>query len=441
MKDAIWNVFELLVNVYEGCIIFHFVCAFLDFNIKNQKNKIIFLVGILGHVVLVTIINSLTFFEGVIGLIYPVAVFVFTLVFLDGSILKKAVASILPFACIIMVNTIVAATLTTVTDSNLESIYNSRNIYRFIMIVLVQITVTYVYQIILKITTKKSMTLKFSEWFLIFSVLGISIIAFILIHMVQIHNELSEKDTLYLLAAKAGMAIINIVCFFMVNKLSKANITESENRTLKQQNEYQKLYAANLQSQYEEIHCIRHDVKQHYNVLMTLLNNAQYLEMQKHLSAVIADNDLVDIPVDTGNDIINAVLNSKLSFARKNGIKVMSSISKDFFGIDDIDWCSLLGNLLDNAIEACCKCQSDTYIDVQIKTDNDKVDITIKNTLSSIEKDRDNNLISLKENSLKHGFGTKIIKNIIKKYNGHYDFYIEDNMFYNTMTLYRKHDI
>lgn len=440
MNSVIWNVFELIVNVYEGFIIFHFVCAFLDFNIKNQKNKVIYLVGILGHVVLVTIINSLTFFEGVIGLIYPVVVFVFTLVFLDGSTLKKAVASILPFACIIMVNTIVTATLTTVTDSNLESIYNSRNIYRFIMIVLVQITVTYVYQIILKITTKKSMTLKFSEWFLIFSVLGISIIAFILIHMVQIHNELSEKDTLYLLAAKAGMAIINIVCFFMVNKLSKANVTESENRTLKQQNEYQKLYADDLKKQYEEIHCIRHDVKQHYNILMTLIKKEQVSEAQKYLSDVITDNDLIDISVDTGNDIINAVLNSKLSLARKSGIKVMFSISKDFFGIDDIDWCSLLGNLLDNAIEACCKCPSDTYIDVQIKTDNDKVDITIKNTLPSIETDRQNNLISLKENSSEHGFGTKIIKNIIKKYHGQYDFYIENNMFYNTMTLYRKQD-
>lgn len=441
MKAAIWNVFELLVNVYEGFIIFHFVCSFLDFNFKNQKNKIIFSVGVLGHVVLVTIINSLTFFEGVIGLIYPVAVFVFTLVFLDGSILKKAVASILPFACIIMVNTIITATLTTVIGSDLESIYNSRNIYRFIMIITVQTIITYLYQLILKIMEKRSMTLKYTEWILIFSVLGVSIVVFVLIHLVQMHNELSAKDTLYLLAAKAGMIIINLVSFFMVNKLSKANITESENRTLKQQNEYQKLYADDFKKQYEEIHCIRHDVKQHYNVLMTLIKKEQVSEAQKYLSAVIADNDLIDISVDTGNDIINAVLNSKLSFARKNRINVTCNISKDFFGIDDIDWCSLLGNLLDNAIEACCKCQSDTYIDVQIKTDNDKVDIAIKNTLSAIENDMENNLISLKENSSEHGFGTKIIKNIIKKYHGQYDFYIEDNMFYNTMTLYRKNDI
>ena len=281
---------------------------------------------------------------------------------------------------------------------NLNSLY-SRNVYRFIIVILVQITVTYVYLIILKIAADKSMSLNFSEWVLILSVLGISIIVFILIHIVQLHNNLSTKYTLYLLTTRLGIATINLVCFFMVNKLSRLNITASENRTLKQQNEYQKLYADNFKKQYEEIHCIRHDIKQHYNVILTLMDKKQFSEAQKYLSDVIADTDLVDMSINTGNDIIDAVLNSSCHLLEK-GIKVMSSISKNFFGIDDIDWCSLLGNLLDNAIEACCKCQSDAYIDVQIKADDDKVDIAIKNTLSAIDKDRDNNLISMKKTLL-----------------------------------------
>lgn len=440
MKDIVWNVFELLVNVYEGCIIYYFVCTFLDFNISKHKNRMIYFIGVSGHFVLVTFINSLTYFEGIIGLIYPVALFTFTLIFFEGSILKKAFCSLLTFTCNIIVNTIIVSTMAAIAGLNLNSLY-SRNVYRFIIVILVQITVTYVYLIILKIAADKSMSLNFSEWVLILSVLGISIIVFILIHIVQLHNNLSTKYTLYLLTTRLGIATINLVCFFMVNKLSRLNITASENRTLKQQNEYQKLYADNFKKQYEEIHCIRHDIKQHYNVILTLMDKKQFSEAQKYLSDVIADTDLVDMSINTGNDIIDAVLNSKLSSARKKGIKVMSSISKNFFGIDDIDWCSLLGNLLDNAIEACCKCQSDAYIDVQIKADDDKVDIAIKNTLSAIDKDRDNNLISMKENSSEHGYGIKIIKSIIKKYHGQYDYYIENNMFYNTMTLYRKKNI
>lgn len=43
MKDAVWNVFELLVNIYESLIIFHFVCGYLEFDINKHKNKIIYI--------------------------------------------------------------------------------------------------------------------------------------------------------------------------------------------------------------------------------------------------------------------------------------------------------------------------------------------------------------------------------------------------------------
>ena len=62
-----------------------------------------------------------------------------------------------------MVNTTVTAAMTTVTANHLESIYTERNIYRFIMIVTVQLIVTYLYQMILKISAKDGVTLKLSE--------------------------------------------------------------------------------------------------------------------------------------------------------------------------------------------------------------------------------------------------------------------------------------
>lgn len=438
MKEVLWNLFELLINIYEGFIVFHFVCSFLNFNIKNRKNKIVYISGSLGYTAVVTVINNLSAFEGILGLIYPILVFAFAVVFLEGGTAKKAFISLLAFSCIIMVNTTVTAALTTVTANHLESIYTKRNIYRFIMIVTVQLIVTYLYQMILKISAKDGVTFKLSEWILIFSVLGISIVIFILIHLVQIQTALTQNGIVFLLAAKTGMLIINVVSFFMITKLSTANMTETENKILKQQNEYQKLYAENIKNQYEEIHCIMHDVNQRYNVLLTLIENNQSYSAADFIKTVIKDNDKFEMSIDTGNDVVNAVLNSKLISARKNGINAVYSISNDFSGIDDIDWCSLLGNLLDNAIEACCRCKSDTYIYVQIRTNNDKVEITVKNTLSSVARDENNNLITSKENTSEHGYGIKIIKNIIKKYRGEYDFYIEDNNFCNSITLYKR---
>lgn len=438
MNDILWNLFEVAVNIYEGFLIFYFVCSFLEYNLRNKRNKMIFISGSLGFSALVTVVNTITAFEGLLGLIYPLAVFVFAFSFLDGSLIKKAFISLLAFVCIIMANSIITAAIATVTDNHLESIYTEHKIYRFIMIVIVQITVTYLYQLILKITGKNGVTLKPSEWILILSVLGISIIVFLLLHLVQINNMISDKYIIYLLTAKMGMALINIVCFFMVTKLSKANVTETENRILKQQNEYQKLYAENMQKQYEQIHYIQHDVKQNYNVILMLLKEKNHKKAYSYLQDILKESSNSEFYVNTGNDIVNAVLNSKLTLARKNGINVICSIPNDFSGIEDIDWCSLLGNLLDNAIESCCRCDTETYLDVQIRGDIDKIDITVKNSVGVAKTDADNNLISLKNDTSDHGYGTKIIKNIIKIYKGSYDFYIENNMFYNSMTLYRK---
>ena len=105
MKEVLWNLFELLINIYEGFIVFHFVCSFLNFNIKNRKNKIVYISGSLGYTAVVTVINNLSAFEGILGLIYPILVFAFAVVFLEGGTAKKAFISLLAFSCIIMVNT------------------------------------------------------------------------------------------------------------------------------------------------------------------------------------------------------------------------------------------------------------------------------------------------------------------------------------------------
>lgn len=438
MRGVLWDLFELLINVYEGFIIFHFVCSFMEFNFRKRKNRIAFLIGSLGFAVVVTMINAISSFEGIMGLVYPLFVFLFAVIFIEGNIVKKFFVSLLAFLCIIMVNTIVTAVLSMAAENHLKSIYTERTIYRFIMIVTVQTVVTYLYQLILRILAKNRVTLKLSEWILIFSLLGISIVIFILIHLVQIQIVLTEQCILYLLAAKTGMLIINVVCFFMISKLSISNVTETENKILRQQNEYQKLYAENIQKQYDEIHYIRHDVNQHYNVLLSLIDNNKTDEAADYIKRVMTENIKADVSVDTGNDVVNAVLNSKLALASKNRINVVCSVSSDFSGIEDIDWCSLLGNLLDNAIEACGRCSCDTFIELQIRSDEDRIDITVKNSSEAIKTDGKNNLLTSKKNSGEHGYGTKIIKNIIKKYNGHYDFYMEDKVFYNSIVLHRK---
>ena len=78
MNATIWKVLEIAVNIYEGFNIFYFVFSFFEYNFKPKENRFVFSICILWYTTVVSIINQLTFYEGIIGVIYIVLVFVFS---------------------------------------------------------------------------------------------------------------------------------------------------------------------------------------------------------------------------------------------------------------------------------------------------------------------------------------------------------------------------
>lgn len=148
----------------------------------------------------------------------------------------------------------------------------------------------------------------------------------------------------------------------------------------------------------------------------------------------------IESTINTNHMIVNAILNTKLSAAKKQGIKTLCNTVKDFHikQIEEIDLCHLLGNLLDNAIEAAVKCpQGKTkYIEIFITERNQILLITVKNSYN--QEELPPTLQTSKFNKIDHGFGIKTIKRIAKKYDGFADFYTENDLFCCNVTLQIK---
>ncbi len=76
-------------------------------------------------------------------------------------------------------------------------------------------------------------------------------------------------------------------------------------------------------------------------------------EMMKYLRDLDKDLSTIDQVIKTGNIMVDSILNTKISIAEKNNIKVTAdAVVSDKVAISDIDLCVIIGNLLDNAIEA-----------------------------------------------------------------------------------------
>lgn len=128
------------------------------------------------------------------------------------------------------------------------------------------------------------------------------------------------------------------------------------------------------------------------------------------------------------NELINIILQLKKNTAKQADTELSFNITESSkLNIDDYDICRLLNNLIDNSINA-AQLTSEKKSFVSIAIDRDKVVVKTKNKFNSTAK-------RPKRDESKHGFGTKIIKDIAKKYGGKYSVEISGDEYITVTTL------
>ena len=126
-----------------------------------------------------------------------------------------------------------------------------------------------------------------------------------------------------------------------------------EKRIASYQTEMTKRYYDEVSNMYDKMRGWRHDYRHHIQVMKVHMSHGEYDEVSAYLDEL--DNDLTNVEtvVKTGNAMADAVLNSKLSVAVAKKIKVKAEARIPVeLTTPELDFCIILGNLLDNAIEA-----------------------------------------------------------------------------------------
>lgn len=430
----LWTIFEITVSLLESCIVMHFICAFLEHDFRTARGKTVYAAGVLIDFIAVTIINRVTSYEGIWGIIYMVIYSLYAVIFLDDTLKRKLFAAFIAVIVLLCSGAFVSGFVSMVSDGELSDIYEEKITNRFFSMILVQVILIFVYDLILKYSVS---SLKKKEWNLVLSIMMISFLSLAFIHVTLININFDIYYVRFLMASEFGIIILNIVCFYMTYELSKSNIETEELRIRTQQDEYRIHYAENIRSQYEEIRRIRHDMKQDLTVISALYREGKYKEADRYADKISDSLTKLDTLIDVGNDFINAILKSKLSIAKERGIDVLCVASNNIGGVEDTDLCNLLGNILDNSIDAAEKCENG-FIEISIDSDEDKIHIMAVNSIKNPVLENNAALISTKPNNKLHGYGIKTIRSIAEKYNGMVRFYEEDNVFCCQVLMYKQ---
>lgn len=146
------------------------------------------------------------------------------------------------------------------------------------------------------------------------------------------------------------------------------------------------------------------------------------------MEAVIS---IYDSSVETGNETTNIILTEKKLFCSEHGIQLSCMIDgKKMSFMSEADIYSLLGNLIDNAIEAVINLEENSRtVSLYVKSVSSFLSINITNLYKGEIDQKNGEIITSKQDKNYHGFGIKSIKNIVKKYDGDIVMNTQDNIF------------
>lgn len=135
--------------------------------------------------------------------------------------------------------------------------------------------------------------------------------------------------------------------------------------------------------------------------------------------------------------IVNAILNTKYQEAISKHIVFVFKVNDlSRIGIDDEDLVVVLANLLNNAIEACEKCEEKKIIKFKFMVEDELIILSVKNTYNQpLVYDNDEIRTSKTVEPEAHGVGIKNIIRIVEKYEGEYVIQDNDKEFYFSLII------
>lgn len=236
----------------------------------------------------------------------------------------------------------------------------------------------------------------------------------------QYTENQSQANTIYSIAL--GMVVMNVFVYYLINDIviREAKVHEKEILELQVKNQIE-MYRSVSES-FEMQKRKTHEFKNQILCIESLLNDQKYDDAGKYVNKISKSFMAERNVIHTNHVIINAILNTKYQEAINKRIVFVfrvNDLSK--IRIEDEDLVVVLSNLLNNAIEACEKCEDKKVIKFKFMIEEEMIILSVKNTYNQ-PLVYDNNEIKTSKTAMpdEHGVGIKNVIRIVGKYEGEY---------------------
>ena len=232
--------------------------------------------------------------------------------------------------------------------------------------------------------------------------------------------------------------VINISAFYLYDSLSKSYVRQSKLSILEPENTLYSKQCEIMQSSKEELQGFRHDMNNQFIALSQLIKSQQYGEAENQLSRLTSLTKSKIIYSTSGNVIVDGLINYKLQNALNDKIKVKTEIAvSKQIDIETTDLVAILGNLIDNALNALADVPEDRRnLTIKVVFSQGSLIVRTSNPYTGDVLCKDGKIVSAKQNSKQHGYGLDNIAKAVNNYKGYIDIDYTDSIFTVDIIMY-----
>lgn len=353
-----------------------------------------------------------------------VLLFVYLLVLKDGLFLQKAMGVFLLAAISMAVSLVGAGIAALMTNATYQQTLETRDMTRLLSLIFTKMTQVTVFYVL----AKKQQPIQSLKRKPILALCSMAILDFMCLMFIWYYVQTPGMDnqqhhTHRALIWIAALLLLQLIALFVTYELFIREEEENINLSASlQRAELEQIFYQEIDVMYADMRNWRHDYNTNLVALRAMIEENETDKALDFIDQISHEPEKVKRTLQTGNLILDAVVSSKLWLAQTKDIETniqAVSLGKEM-NMEDHDFCSVVGNLLDNAIDACERIRKDEgkrFIDISLLVKGRNMVLTISNSFNGELKCSGNRYLSLKKEGC-HGIGLKHVDSIVEKYNG-----------------------
>lgn len=429
MSATFWKVFELTISVLENMLLLGFCMDFMQQRPKGKRGKFLWLFAVLVGMIFPALEKYPAIYDRWELWLTLLWLFGYLAVSTRGSILRKIIAAVVARELTTFVNTAVLFGCSLLLQESVASFIQQQDIARIATVLLTKILYFFVGKILNGLLFERKNLVNW-QWIVIGCSLVFSTVAGkTLITLSRDFPGIQMQEQKLMLLCVSCIWLMCLIMYFVVQQMSKDNQTKLEYELMKEKEKYSKESMEIIKRSNEELREFKHDLKNYLLPLQEAMETMPQSEMAKVWEKINQKIEDVQTLIQTGNSYVDSMINTKITLARSEKVDVKCTILSKMEGIDDLEFCSVFGNLMDNAIEAEWKVTEKKEIIIFVEEKMGYLRLEIQNKIEKSVLNENLSLNTTKKDTSSHGIGHKSVKRTMQKVGGALKYYETGDLF------------